>query len=312
MIRLLGLLALAPAQAGEFELAFPVACVLNQTCFIQQYHDHYAGRRATDFTCGPLSYDGHDGTDIAVPTLAATADGVAMLAAAPRTILGTRDGMRDGPPDASVKDRECGNGVVIDHGAGWQTQYCHLRRGSVAVQKGDVMATGTTLGLIGQSGQAEFPHLHLAVRQDGNELDPFAPALTTCGSTGDDLWAEAPPYTPGGLIDAGFASEIPSFDAIKAGLPPPALSPVSPALVLWAHIFGGRAGDTVTLTIIGPNQTLIDERITLERTQARLFRAAGKRLTSATWLSGLYTGTATLHRGVTALGSRSISLLLAR
>jgi murein DD-endopeptidase MepM/ murein hydrolase activator NlpD len=49
------------------------------------------------------------------------------------------------------------------------------------------------LGLIGQSGQAEFPHLHMSVRQDGKELDPFAPALTTCGSTGDDLWSDTPP-----------------------------------------------------------------------------------------------------------------------
>ena len=90
------------------------------------------GPAATDFTCGPLSYDGHDGTDIALPTRAAMAEGVAVLAAAPGTVTGIRDGIADFAP--VIQGKECGNGVVIDHGAGWVTQYCHLRQGSVAGQ----------------------------------------------------------------------------------------------------------------------------------------------------------------------------------
>ena len=156
--------------------------------------------------------------------------------------------------------------------------------------------------------------------KNDQQSEPHFPG--PCPITVYGKWVKQPPraggaaqaawrHTPGGLIDAGFASEIPSFDAIKAGLPPPELSSAAPALVLWAHVFGARAGDTVTLTITGPDRTLIDERITLDRTQARLFRAAGKRLTASAWPGGLYTGTATLSRGVTALGSRSVSIVLA-
>jgi len=59
---------------------------------------------------------------------------------------------RDGVDDISMRDapvprgRECGNGVRIVHGGGWKTQYCHLRKGSVAVKNGDM------LGLVGLSG----------------------------------------------------------------------------------------------------------------------------------------------------------------
>jgi murein DD-endopeptidase MepM/ murein hydrolase activator NlpD len=121
MIRALAPLLMALASpAGAFELAFPAGCTLGQDCYIQQYHDHDPGPEATDYTCGPLSYDGHDGTDIALPTRADMAAGVAVLAAAPGVVKGLRDGVADAAPFPTGQD--CGNGVVIDHGNGWETQ----------------------------------------------------------------------------------------------------------------------------------------------------------------------------------------------
>lgn len=303
------LMAMAPAQAGAFDLALPVDCQLGDTCFIQQFVDHDPGLEATDFTCGPLSYDGHDGTDFALPTLAAMQAGVAVLAAAPGTVLGVRDGMPDGQPGPEVEGKECGNGVLIGHDGGWQTQYCHMRQGSVSVKKGDRVDTGAPLGLIGQSGMAEFPHLHLTVRQGETEVDPFAPEPTaTCGDSGPDLWSSPPAYTPGGLLDAGFAAEVPSFDAIKAGLPPPDLPPDAPALVVWAHVFGARAGDAMIFDITGPDGNILTDRVALDRTQARLFRAVGRKLRAETWPQGTYTGTVRLMRGDDLLGTRTVTL----
>jgi murein DD-endopeptidase MepM/ murein hydrolase activator NlpD len=223
VIRAAALLTLALAQtAGAFELppfklSWPVDCTLGDTCHIQQYFDHDAGLGASDFTCGPLSYDGHDGTDIALATRIAMAAGVAVLAAAPGTVRGVRDGVEDFLPPQD--GRECGNGVLIDHGAGWVTQYCHLRQGSVRVSPGDVVAPGTPLGLIGQSGMADFPHLHLSVRQNGVERDPFAPNSTTCGTEpGAALWAAPLPYEPGGFLVAGRgAGAMPARMASKSG-----------------------------------------------------------------------------------------------
>ena len=189
---------LAPAQAGAFQLALPVDCHLGDTCFIQHYPDHDPGPQARDFACGSLTYDGHDGTDFALPSLAAMQAGVAVLAAAPGVVGGTRDGR----PDISVSDpaapplegMDCGNGLAILHKGGFETQYCHLKQGSVRVKPGDRVETGAPLGEIGLSGNTEFPHLHLTLRRNGLEIDPAAPEAKTCGETGPDLWqADLPP-----------------------------------------------------------------------------------------------------------------------
>jgi murein DD-endopeptidase MepM/ murein hydrolase activator NlpD len=94
---------------------------------------------------------------------------VIVVAAAAGTVLATRDGtpdqlIRSQADRAEIANRECGNGVVIDHGENWQTQYCHIRRGSIGVKQGDRVEPGQKLGEIGYSGDAAFPHVHLTVR----------------------------------------------------------------------------------------------------------------------------------------------------
>ena len=81
------------AQTPQF--VWPVACEIGRTCVIQQYVDHDPGPGARDYTCGTLVYDGHTGTDIRVPDLAAQRAGVDVLAAADGAVLRTRDGMAD-------------------------------------------------------------------------------------------------------------------------------------------------------------------------------------------------------------------------
>lgn len=291
------ILTLALAQpAGAFELAWPAACDLGQTCHIQQYADHDPGQGATDYTCGLLSYDGHDGTDIALPSRAAMQAGVQVLAAAPGVVKGIRDGIVDFVP--KVAGKECGNGVVIGHVDGWETQYCHMRQGSVLVHPGEKVETGTPLGLIGQSGMADFPHVHLSVRHNGEKIDPFAPdGNSACSPTpGPTLWSVPEPYEPGGFLAAGFAAAVPTFEAIRAGLPTDPLPAQALAVVLWAYAFGTRAGDEMTFTITGPQGTLLQETVGLDKAQAQMFRAMGKKLTAAAWPQGAYHGTVTLTR----------------
>src|SRR5690606_36681308 len=91
-------------------LLLPVACAPGVDRYVQNYFDHVPGPGVRDPRCGGLTYDGHDGTDFALPTDADLARGVAVLAAAPGTIRAVRDGMEDipqgrpGAPD--VTDRE--------------------------------------------------------------------------------------------------------------------------------------------------------------------------------------------------------------
>ena len=309
MIRsLLITLALA-SPAGAFNLGFPLRCDLGKTCYIQQYIDHDTGPKAADFTCGSLSYDGHDGTDLALPTRAAMQAGVDVLAAQAGTVKGLRDGVADFAPKLARK--ECGNGVLLDHGDGWETQYCHLKQGSISVRLGEVLAQGDVLGQVGQSGMADFPHLHLALRHNGVTVDPFAPdPLATCGPQTASLWQETLPYVAGGLLQIGIATAVPDYAAIKAGLQSRDLPQTAPALVLWAYFYGVKPGDAILFERTGPAGHVLQERSVIEKSQALGFLATGRRLKTKAWPQGHYEGTARLMRGATELGRQSLGLEL--
>ena len=292
----------------------PLDCTLGDSCYIQQFVDHDPGPGARDFTCASLTYDGHKGTDFAVPSMAAMQAGVAVLSLAPGRVTATRDGMTDRlyrpEHDAEMAGRDCGNGIMIDHGDGWTAQYCHMARGSVQVQKGDVVDRGAPLGRVGLSGRTQFPHLQVTIRRNGKVVDPFDPdGRITCGAPSQDtLWADPIAYVPGGLISLGFSSRVPAFDAIKSGTANEAMTPQTGALVLWGYAFGGRTGDVMSLTLTGPLGEIISNDAVLEKNQAQFFRAAGRKLRAERWPPGTYTGTVALTRGGTALGSRTITL----
>ena len=63
-----------------------------------------------------------------------------------------------------------GNCVVLDHGQGLLTLYMHLSQ--FEVHEGEHVQRGQALGLVGGTGRATGPHLHLAVRWQGEYLDP--------------------------------------------------------------------------------------------------------------------------------------------
>lgn len=53
-----------------------------------------------------------------------------------------------------------GNAVVIEHDEEEFSLLAHLKEGSVRVKAGDHVEAGAVLGLLGNSGQSETPHLH--------------------------------------------------------------------------------------------------------------------------------------------------------
>ncbi|MEG3660596.1 M23 family metallopeptidase [Celeribacter halophilus] len=312
LLALIAALLTTPALARDPVLSPPLDCILGETCYIQSYVDTDPGPGAADFTCGTLSYDGHKGTDFALPAMADLWSGVDVFASAPGTVLGTRDGMEDipyGSEDApDVTGKECGNGVVVDHGDGWVTQYCHMRKGSVAVKKGDRVSAKTVLGQVGLSGMSQFPHVHLSVRHNGKIVDPFNPSGTVaCGTEAilsGTLWNRDMIYHAGGLIDVGIATEVPDYDAVKAGTAAATvLTADSPALVVYGFSYGGRAGDILRLSIFGPEGEVVSQDSTLDKTQARQFRAVGKR-NPGSWPVGGYSATVQMIRDDTLIDQR--------
>lgn len=299
--------ALAATPLSALELSLPAACTLGETCHILQSADRDPGPGHTDFTCGSLSYDGHTGTDIALPSWVDMEAGIDVLASAPGRVRGMRDGMADRAgyraPGDELEGRECGNGVLIDHEDGWQTQYCHLRRGSVTVRTGDVVERGQVLGRIGASGQADFPHVHLTVRKNGVVIDPFdgRGIAESCGTSGGSpLWAEGTgvELQPGGLLASGFLGGIPEYADVWNSAPDLArLPPEAGGLVFWAHYYGVRIGDALMIRITGPDGAeIITATHEMERNRATEFRAAGRRTPSEGWPPGRYEATAQLVR----------------
>ena len=305
----------SPALAEAFLLSSPIDCDLTADCYIQQYVDSDPSPKASDFTCSTLSYNGHKGTDFALTSRSDMARNIRVLASAAGRVKRVRDGMDDVQYSTAQSDkiagRECGNGVVIDHGNGWETQYCHLKKGSVIVKPGQKLWQGQELGFVGHSGKAAFPHLHFSVRKDGKVIDPFDPdGVTTCATPGDsNLWQDRPEYRPGGLINAGFAQAIPKFDDIKAGTVDLQTLPAdAPALVIWGYLFGSQPGDVMKLSITGPQGLVIADDVTLTKTQAQSFRAIGKKRRTKPWPTGRYDGVVILTRGADVLSRQTMTL----
>lgn len=278
---------------------------------MQNYVDIDPTGEVSDYACGGATYDGHKGTDFRVRSAAAAKAGVDVLAAAPGVVKGTRDGMQDifakSVAPGSLAGRECGNGVVIDHGGGWETQYCHMLKGSVGVRSGDTVTRGQPLGQVGFSGFADFAHVHLEVRKDGVPIDPFlgAAAGTACiadPALAKGLWtSEAATrlgYPKGAIIRTAFTGALPSLDELEADDAGAPLLATSRQLIFFARFINLAKGDRVRFAVTGPDGFAVDSSTEpLDRNKATYVGFAGKKLTAAAWPLGHYEGTAQIVRG---------------
>lgn len=306
-------LGLAPAAQG-LELRWPAACTVGADCVIQNYVDHDESPEARDYTCGSLSYDKHNGTDIRLRSLARQKAGVDVLAAADGTVLRVRDGI----PDVSVRseqapdvrERECGNGLLIAHDDGFETQYCHMAQGSVRVQPGTKVRAGAPLGRIGLSGATEYPHLHFTVRRGGKIVDPFAvdAAPGACGP-GTSLWAEPLraklTYKPSAVLNTGFAPGPITMEGIESGdAGRRRLEASAPAVVAFARAIGLKQGDVQRLKVTAPDgSVLLDSTAPpLDRDKAQWMMFTGKKRPDGGWPAGTYSASYEVTRaGATAL-----------
>ena len=293
------------AQGASILLALPLVCEVGTTCAVQNYVDH-GGK---DYQCGALTYAGHKGTDIRIVDLDAFQSGVPVLAAARGRVRAIRDSMKDisirAPGAPSVVGREAGNSVVIEHGDGWETQYAHMRLGSVKVRAGDYVEAGDVLGTVGMSGETEFPHLHFEVRRNGRAVDPFdgTDGAQPCGAGADSLWtaraARTLVYRTSGVLDAGISGSEPAMangELDRATLKP-LLKSSGPA-IFWVQLYGLREGDVQELRFTGPDGKVIAERrvpVTRNLAQSLAYIGASRRFFS--WSAGTYRGEYALIRG---------------
>ena len=96
----------------------------------------------------------HSGLDIAAPV------GTPVRVPAPATVAAVGDYYFNG------------NTVMLDHGGGLVTMYCHLETTTVTV--GETVARGDVLGTVGATGRATGPHLHWTASLQDVRVDPLA------------------------------------------------------------------------------------------------------------------------------------------
>lgn len=252
---------------NSIQLQWPLSCSVGQDCFIQAYPDVLAGadsERAMDYRCGSRTSPGLKATQIVFKDWnTGLADQGVYPVAAGKVVTVVSDFI-DGEMQAANK--ACGNQVMVDHG-GWESTYCHLRQGSIAVKPGQDITPRDMLGYVGQSGAVVEPMLALVVSQRGVAYDPFSghsiEARLACSANADtDNWSDEVNYLEAAIVSAGFAPRVVNHLEVKANaeLSARGLTHKSPYLVGWTRVQHIKAGDVEDFELVAPDGTVVEKR----------------------------------------------------
>lgn len=287
---------------------FPVICTLGHDCWAVNYVDTDPGDAVRDFRCTSKSYNDHKGTDFGLRSITQMNEGIDVIAAANGTVVRLRDGENDALKSEQEMEaikqarKECGNAVLIDHGHGLQTIYCHLKQGSIAVRLNDKISAGEKIGQVGQSGLAQFPHLHFGVIWEGAIIDPFTGQTNRqdCDAEETPMWHGAVhvKYQPVAIFDGGFRNTPPDFNAIQRGEDnPKTISKNSAVFTFWAGFYNVEEGDKITLQITDPNdEEFIISRQDVTKTRTRQYYFTGRKIGRIQLIDGTYIGTVKVER----------------
>lgn len=304
--------ALAQVNAGgnTTDMAFPLRCTPGISCFIIGYPDlNKAPGKGEDFACGPAD-DGEMFLRIGLPDVSTITRNIPVLAAGDGVVADATDGI----PDRVVTSRaelkrgisNCGNGVVIDHGGGTQTAYCHLRKDSLQVKSGDRVTKGQVIGAVGQSGVALWPQLGFSLVKGGYFIDPIT---STSDADGCGLRTYPAlsmpqsliPYQPAAIVSLGFSIGTVPAEKIALGTATryAFISKEEKTINMWGMILGIRKGDRIEVTIFDPRgRAIYDQNIIAESDKLRLPINAARKRGYVGWREGAYAGQVKVTRTI--------------
>lgn len=284
--------------------------------------DRQPGPDKADYEGKPQTEDKHNGTDIVIQDFGAMEGGVDVRAAAAGQVLAIRGGMPDivvtEERRAKIQKQGCGNVIIIGHSSGWQTQYCHMKKGSLLVKKGDRVLAGQAIGQVGLSGLTEYPHLHFMVQQRAANkpieyYDPFDGGLYEQGwnridkSGSKSFWRmpldHVGPVVMRPLVSTKRATRKTLWRAQAETLPTD-----TPIVFIQARGFHTMKGDIWRFSLNGPAGA---KRFRHDITQTRQRQLVGANANfkhpEGAFSSGSWTATVTLFRGGTVVKSSKTS-----
>ncbi len=289
--------------------SLPIDCKIDEDCWVMNYVDMGPDDgKKTDPACQSRTYDSHKGTDIAILDGKTMQNGVDVIA----PMDGIISKIRDGEPDQwstpeqieqiKLDRKECGNAVMIDHGEGLQTIYCHMKKGSIVVKPKQKIKTGDKIGEVGLSGFTRLPHIHFGILQDQKIIDPFTGQnnQASCGKKIKSLWNPNInlQYQPFDIHSAGFLDEIPELKKLERdNNQRKKISLNSDAFTFWTILFGMRENDEIIIEVKDPNgKIFVEDKIIQDRNRARQFYYIGKNTKNKKLKEGAYTGLVKVSR----------------
>jgi hypothetical protein len=104
--------------------------------------------------------------------------GTEVLAVGDGTVVEAERNLADVPPNKTPENLSlqqiAGNRVILDLGSGRYVMYAHLAPNSITVHVGDRVQKGQKIGLLGNTGNSDAPHLHFQVMDKPSSLDSTA------------------------------------------------------------------------------------------------------------------------------------------
>lgn len=288
-------LLLLSSPLSALELQFPVACRLMENCWITNHVDLDRDKGyAEDYMCGSKTTDGSKSTHISLGSLSAIKQKIPVIAVA------------DGQISVAQHNTGfCGTRVLIDHGGGWESNYCHLDPKTLQVHEGQHVKQNQILGSIGNSGQTDWPHLSYALLRNGMVFDPFSGRtnLEGCSRASQPLWINKmnPLYEPAQVTAIGFNFGFLNGNDIKAGAlkSATAMKHDTPQISLWTLMMNVQKGDKIEMQIITPSgRHLKKKTITVKKSKKYYPVYLSTLRGNFLWDKGIYKGVITITRNV--------------
>lgn len=316
---------------ADFKLSMPLDCQYGKDCFIQNYVDMSSDDNYKDYKCSNLSYNTHKGTDFRLIDYVAMENGYNVLAAADGTVKGVRDNQDNfvflNEGKEALDNKECGNGILIDHEDGYSTQYCHLQKGSLQVKENQKVKTGDILGKVGMSGETQFPHVHISVKKDNKTLDPFTGKEPSenynCSDTENikSLWNDSISaklkYIDTAILNFYITDKQPNgkndkFKARKGDFREDALNTSSKKIILWADVMGIKKTDKLVFELqdTKTNKNIINTTKRPDSKYVLYFVYIGKKLSKDTLAKGSYKAKVSLYRNQQLIDSKEKEIIV--
>ncbi len=187
----------ASAAAQELQLPF------TGQWFVVQGGDtlnvnHHMALQAQWFGVDFAKLGGDNGRELSTPNPVLAQDfhcwGAAVLAPADARVLAVVDQLPDNALGSKDAAHPAGNHIALQVATSRFVFLAHFQRGSITVKAGDTVTRGQPLGKCGNSGNSDYPHVHLHVQDQphlnaGTGINPVFSGMrvTLNGKTFDNV-----------------------------------------------------------------------------------------------------------------------------